>query len=38
MTEYYTFRAEVVDKFDLEVYDAFMEMFDLLPVASTVNG
>mmetsp|Transcript_62770 Transcript_62770/g.86778 ORF Transcript_62770/g.86778 Transcript_62770/m.86778 type:complete len:125 (-) Transcript_62770:1029-1403(-) len=38
MTEYYTFRAEVIEKFDLEVYEAFMEMFDLLPIAASVNG
>ena len=38
MTEYFTFREECVGKYDLEVYDAFMDMFDSLPLVSVVNG
>jgi len=38
MTQYFTFRAEVLQKYDIEVYEAFMELFDNLPVASVVNG
>lgn len=37
MTTYFTFRQECLDKYDVEVYDAFMEMFDNLPLMSTVN-
>ena len=38
MTEYFTFREECVTKYDQEVYDAFMDMFDAFPLAATVNG
>lgn len=36
MTESFTFRDEVLDRFDLEIYDLFMEAFDSLPIAALV--
>ncbi len=36
MTEAFTFREEVLERFDLEVYDLFMETFDALPVAALI--
>ena len=33
MTEHFTFREECLTKFDQEVYDMFMEVFDSLPLA-----
>lgn len=38
MTTSFTFRQEVLEKYDAEVYDAFMEMFDSFPIAAVVNG
>ena len=38
MTEYFTFRAECLKKYDQEVYDAFNDMFDLLPLTAVVNN
>lgn len=38
MTEHFTFRQECIDKYDLETYEAFIGMFDCLPLAATVNG
>lgn len=37
MTDSFTFREEVVSRFDVEVYDAFMELFDSLPIACVVD-
>jgi serine/threonine-protein phosphatase 2B catalytic subunit len=37
MTESFTFREEVVTRFDTQVYDAFMELFDSLPIACVVD-
>ena len=37
MTTYFTFRQECLDKYDVEVYDSIMEMFDNLPLVCTVN-
>jgi len=36
MTESFTFREEVLDRYDVEVYDLFMEVFDALPIAALV--
>lgn len=38
MTESFTFRQECIEKYDIEVYDSIMELFDTLPFASVVNG
>ena len=37
ITEHFTFREEVLDKFDEDVYDVIMESFDTLPIAAIVN-
>lgn len=37
MTDSFTFREEVVSRFDVEVYDAFMELFDSLPISCVVD-
>jgi len=37
MTESFTFREEVVTRFDQEVYEAFMTLFDSLPIACVVD-
>lgn len=37
MTESFTFRDEVIDKYDMELYDLFMDCFDALPVAALVG-
>ena len=37
MTESFTFREEVISRFDNYVYDAFMELFDALPIACVVD-
>ena len=36
MTETFTFRDEVVARYDVEVYELFMEIFDSLPLACKV--
>jgi serine/threonine-protein phosphatase 2B catalytic subunit len=36
MTEAFTFREEVLERYDVEVYDFFMEVFDALPIAALV--
>ena len=36
MTESFTFREEVLERYDVEVYDLFMEAFDSLPIAALV--
>ena len=36
MTESFTFREEVLERFDLEVYELFMEAFDALPIAGLI--
>ena len=38
MTTYFNFRAECISKYDLEVYDRFMDSFDTIPLACLVNG
>lgn len=37
MTEHFTFRNEVLQKFDENVYEIFMECFEALPIAAEVN-
>lgn len=37
MTEFFTFREECIRKYDQEVYEMFMETFDLMPVAAVAN-
>ena len=37
ITEHFTFRAEVLDKFDEEVYNIIMECFDTMPLIAVVN-
>ncbi len=38
MTQYFTFRKECIDKYDLETYDLIMEFFDTLPLMGVVNN
>jgi len=38
MTSFFNFRAECLYKYDQEIYDLFMDSFDLLPLACVVNG
>lgn len=37
MTEYFTFREEVLEKYDNEVYEAILKMFDTMPLVAIVN-
>ena len=37
ITEHFTFRAEVLDKFDEEVYNIIMDCFDTMPLIAVVN-
>lgn len=37
LTNFFNFRAEVLAKFDLEVYEMIMECFDCLPLACVLN-
>ena len=36
MTESFTFREEVLERYDVEVYDMFMDVFDSLPISALV--
>jgi serine/threonine-protein phosphatase 2B catalytic subunit len=38
MTEHFTFREEVIEKFDVDTYEQFMDLFDSMPLAATVEG
>ena len=38
MTAFFNFRAEVLNKFDEETYDLFMDTFDALPIGCLVNN
>jgi serine/threonine-protein phosphatase 2B catalytic subunit len=38
MTEHFTFRQEVIDKYDNDTYEAFMELFDTMPVSGLVDN
>jgi serine/threonine-protein phosphatase 2B catalytic subunit len=37
MTENFTFRQEVVDQYDEEMYELFMDVFDSMPLACIVD-
>jgi serine/threonine-protein phosphatase 2B catalytic subunit len=38
MTTHFTFREEVLYKYDEDVYNACIESFECLPLAGLVNG
>mmetsp|Transcript_37993 Transcript_37993/g.34025 ORF Transcript_37993/g.34025 Transcript_37993/m.34025 type:complete len:94 (+) Transcript_37993:480-761(+) len=38
MTSFFNFRSECLYKYDQEVYDMFMDSFDLMPLSCIVNG
>lgn len=38
MTENFTFREEAINRYDIEIYNLFMEVFDSLPLACIVDG
>jgi serine/threonine-protein phosphatase 2B catalytic subunit len=38
MTSMFSFRRECLTKYDLEVYEAFMDSFDCLPMAGVLNS
>ena len=37
MTETFTFREEVLETYDMEVYEMFMDVFDGLPIAAYIG-
>lgn len=37
MSEFFDFKKEVVKKYDVGVYDAFVESFNALPLACVLN-
>jgi serine/threonine-protein phosphatase 2B catalytic subunit len=38
MTENFTFREEVITRYDIETYNLFMECFDSMPISAIVDG
>lgn len=38
MTENFTFREEAISRFDIEIYNLFMECFDSMPISAIVDG
>ena len=38
LTSFFNFKDECLYKYNLELYDAIMGMFDNLPIAATING
>jgi len=38
LTSFFNFKDECLYKYNLELYDAVMAMFDNLPIAATING
>ena len=38
MTESFTFRDEVVQRYDEETYQVFMDLFDSMPLSALVDG
>merc|ERR1712228_1055615 len=38
LTSFFNFKDECLYKYNLELYDAIMNMFDCLPISATING
>jgi len=38
MTENFTFREEVISRYDEEIYMLFMELFDTMPLTALLDG
>jgi len=38
MTENFTFREEVISRYDIETYNLMMEVFDSMPLACIVDN
>ena len=38
MTSFFNFKSECLYKYDQEVYDIFMDSFDMFPICAIVNG
>jgi len=38
MTTFFNFRSECLYKYDQEIYDLFMDSFDLMPLSCIING
>ena len=38
MTENFTFREECITRYDMEIYNLFMECFDSMPISAIVDG
>ena len=38
MTENFTFREEVLQRYDEEIYNLFMDLFDAMPISALVDG
>lgn len=38
MTENFTFREEVINRYDMDTYNIFMELFDSMPISCIVDG
>ena len=38
MTENFTFREEVISRYDNDIYNLFMECFDSMPIAAIVDS
>jgi serine/threonine-protein phosphatase 2B catalytic subunit len=38
MTENFTFREEAIQRYDIDMYNIFMEVFDNMPLACIVDG
>jgi serine/threonine-protein phosphatase 2B catalytic subunit len=38
MSEHFTFRNEVIERYDLELYDKFIDCFQCMPICAVVNN
>jgi serine/threonine-protein phosphatase 2B catalytic subunit len=38
MTENFTFREEAISRYDLDMYNLFMDLFDCMPLSCIVDG